>query len=451
MRTPLRSKCAAVIALSILALGLAAHADDGDLDLTFWDDGKVVIPGFGAGSVDITFGGLATEATGEMAVGYYVQVDSIRAYWRTVTDSTWGTPCRIAVDPASPDLSTYVHALAFDTSGRLLVLVSADNDYLLAYDFPSCQLDTEFGTDGRVNFDAGSLSFVARRLTSTDDGKIVIAGVGHCEFPCLQRMRVVRLEPDGDYDPTFALDGIAYGRDDIQVEDVAVAVNGHVVVAVADIPSAYDFLLQDFAADGTFLGTTSVAFDLGGSNQDAASAVAATPDGRIVVGGTAAGDGVHAWSRAAMALLMWDAQGELVLDPSFSVDGKKTFLFSNRSYNSLNDVVVQGADRIVVAGTARTQALDEAMAVSRLSLDGSFDGQFYPPGGGSRLVDFDVAPPEHDDARRLGLQNGRIVLAGQVDIANNVSSIGLARLQNQWVFADGFDLPEFSGWFFGEP
>ena len=125
--------------------------------------------------------------------------------------------------------------------------------------------------------------------------------------------------------------------------------------------------------------------------------------------------------------------------------------FSSRIYNSLFDVVVQGTNRFLVAGTAKTQILDNAMAVARLGLDGSFDGTFYPPGNGRRLVDFDIAAPENDVANRLVLQQGRIVLAGQVDIAGDFTSVGLARLKNQWIFGGGFDQQEVGDWLFTSP
>ena len=91
------------------------------------------------------------------------------------------------------------------------------------------------------------------------------------------------------------------------------------------------------------------------------------------------------------------------------------------------------------------------MAVARLSLDGSLDGTFYPPGDGRRLVNFDISAPENDLANRLVLPGGRIVLGGQVDIAVDSTSVGLARLENQWIFAGGFDGQEVSDWLFSPP
>lgn len=459
MRSPSGRLAFAAAALTLLPLGFAAHAADGDLDPSFWSDGKVAL----STASDSTFGGLATQANGAMAVGYFLGVGSPSrefAYWRRVTASTWGTPCRVLPGPTPPELGTddRVLDLAFDSSGRLLVLAqrlylngSIDTDYVLAFEFPYCRLDLDFGIDGIVNLPGGDLAglYGASRLATMSDGKILIAGWHNETFVPFSRL--VRLEPDGDFDPTFSTDGIALGPESSRGVDLAVAPNGRIVMAVQHSAVEDDFLLHEFAADGTFLGETSVAFDWGGTNNDVASAIAATTDGRIVVVGTAAGNGSPAFEWAAMALLSWDAQGALTLDPSFSVDGKLGFRFGTRNYNSLSDVVVQGASRVLVAGTSRTPSVDNAMAVARISLDGSFDGTFYPSGNGRRMVDFDVAAPENDLANRVALQVGRIVLGGQVDIAGDTTSIGLARLTNQWIFAGGFEALEVDDWLFVSP
>jgi hypothetical protein len=57
-----------------------------------------------------------------------------------------------------------------------------------------------------------------------------------------------------------------------------------------------------------------------------------------------------------------------------------------------------------------------------------------------------VPPPAHDRAYRVALQNGRIVLAGIVALTTDVDSVGVARLLNSYVFADGFEVPQAPGW-----
>ncbi len=83
--------------------------------------------------------------------------------------------------------------------------------------------------------------------------------------------------------------------------------------------------------------------------------------------------------------------------------------------------------------------------------DGSFDGDFVPSKPGWRIVDFNLAPPPaHDRAYRVALQNGRVVLAGDVAVTANASSVGVARLLSSYIFADGFEAPLAPGWLWVE-
>ena len=184
---------------------------------------------------------------------------------------------------------------------------------------------------------------------------------------------------------------------------------------------------------------------MGGGNEDQAAAIVTTADGRSVVVGWAAGGGAPEWS-AAIALFHWSAAGVLELDPTFSGDGKLSFTFGGRPWNQLADVTAQGDGKILVAGLARWLMDDRGMAVARLHLDGSFDSEFGPSGSGQGIVDFDEASPYDDLAYRVALQNGLVVLGGTVDIANDVQSVGFARLLNSYVFADGFEVPQAPGW-----
>ncbi|MEO7795424.1 MAG: hypothetical protein ABIV06_11690 [Thermoanaerobaculia bacterium] len=446
-----------LVLFSLLACPLAAA--DGDLDPNFWTDGKVALPGTG----DVTFGGLAAHASGALAIGYTVHAGEKEAYWRSVTDSTWGAACRVIVGSVSSEIDTYVYDAAFDASGRLIVLAKKTFSFggdqvfaVLAYEFPYCRLDLDFGTDGIVYLpQVISLLTDATRLATTSDGKILIAG-GEGLYDAQKALhyysRLVRLEPDGDFDPTLDDDGVALGGEPAGGVDLAVAPNGHIVMAAVNAGEGeVNFLVHDFSPDGTFLAETVVAFDLGGTDIDEASAIAATADGKVVIVGTVAANPIHANTYGAIAVLSWNPQGDLVPDSTFSGDGKMTLAFNSRSYSSLSDVVVQGASRILVAGTAKTQIIDNAMAIARLALDGTFDATFYPPGNGRRLVDFDIAAPENDLANRLVLQQGRIVIGGQVDIAGDVTSVGVARLENQWIFGGGFDQLEVGDWFLPLP
>ncbi|PWB71527.1 MAG: hypothetical protein C3F15_12580 [Holophagae bacterium] len=434
--------------LLLLSLSAPLLADDGDLDPSFWMDGTMTVDA----TADVSFGGLATDPGGRLAVAYsYIPPTGGVGIgvWRSVGDVSLGGAC---VLPGSQG-DVRVWDAAFDAFGRLLVVASASYSdgmmdweawFALAYEYPDCVLDTAFGGDGIVTLSGWDMAGLQSysRLRALADGNTLVTGSALSGGPDGCRAHVISLEPDGSWGPTYCAPPDAFPVEAYGI-DSAVAPNGHVV----SIASGPDFWVVDFEPGGSIAGVVAVPFDLGGDNNDDAKAVAVTGDGRIVVVGSAQLSGRFVMTAHAIAVLHWNAAGVLVLDPDFSGDGKLTFDFNGWTWNGLESVEVQGDGKIVVAGSSMPVGGDYAMAVARLLPDGSFDGDFVPSQPGWRIVDFDlVPPPAHDRAYRVALQNGRIVLAGIVALTTDVDSVGVARLLNSYVFGDGFEIPQAPGW-----
>ena len=170
---------------------------------------------------------------------------------------------------------------------------------------------------------------------------------------------------DGDLDPSFAGDGkltIAFDHGQAN-RDRGQAVTGFgsgriVVVGDKQQVNAGDTDIGGVALtptgvlDETFgnLGTTSVYFDLGGDNEDRATAVAAMKDGRFVLCGTAKYQAPGTWAQR-LVVARFLATG--FLDPSFGPfdDGKVVLTPFNHpdSYSyDCKSIVVQDDGRIVV-------------------------------------------------------------------------------------------------------
>jgi uncharacterized delta-60 repeat protein len=439
-----------------VSVALPLLADDGELDPAFWMDGTVAIDV----SADASFGGLASDVEGHLAVAYsYVPPTGgvEAAVWRSVNDASLGNVCVVEPYPSGVR-DTRVFDIAFDAYGRLLVLAresyvdpvmgGMDAWFVLAYSFPDCTLNTSFSGDGIATLYSWNLAGLSgsSRLRPLADGTTLVTGSSLGEGPAGCRVHVIVLEANGGTGPTYcappdAFPVEAYGTDSVTTP------NGHVV----SIAGYDDFFVVDFDAAGALAGVTTVAFDLpGGDFDDTPNAIAATEDGKVVVVGTAENSGPQVYSSAAIAVLRWNAQDELELDPSFSSDGQLDFAIESVPYSYLEDVVVQGDGKIVVAGAATETGGDSAMAVARLTPNGSFDDEFNPDASGVQLIDFDQGSPYNDYAYRVDLQNGRVVLAGTVDIANSIQSVGVARLLNSYVFADGFEAPQAPGWLWVE-
>ena len=448
------SRCVPAITLLFLSVALALSADDGDLDPSFWADGKMAVDA----TSDVTFGGLASDVNGQMAVAcsYVPPVGVTKVgVWRSVGDVSVGGACEVEPYPTGMR-NTEVVDVAFDATGRLIVLAREFYDagveefeawYALAYNFPDCVLDPGFSGDGIASLHGWDMQglVVYHRLSPLADGTTLVTGGGLTGGPDGCRVHVISLEPNGGWGPTYCAPPDAFPVEAYGI-DSAVAPNGHVV----SIAGTDDFHIVDFMPDGTVSSVVTVPFNLGGANMDPPKAVAATPEGKVAVVGIAQLSGRFVMTDHAVAVLRWNGAGGLELDPTFSDDGKLAFNFSGWTWNGLEDVTAQGDGKIVVAGASKQIGADYAMLVARLLPDGSFDPDFYPAGSGVRTIEFDVGSPYEDYAYRVALQNGRVVVGGSVDIANDIASVGVARLLNSYVFADGFEAPQAPGWLWVE-
>ncbi|MEA2448624.1 MAG: hypothetical protein QOG63_556 [Thermoleophilaceae bacterium] len=287
-------------------------------------------------------------------------------------------------------------------------------------------VDTGFGTNGRVTVDLGG-DDVGRAAIVQPDGKLVVAGSRGGEFG------VARLNPDGSPDGSFTGDGQAtvdFGATDVAT-GVALLPDGRIVVAGytnvgAAGSDANDFavavLKPDGTPDTTFSGDGRQTVEFG--DDDRAAAVAVDSAGRIVVGGsheTASG------SKFALARLA--ATG--TLDSTFGTAGKREVAFPAAAH--LGGLAVTAGDGVVAVGRTASGSGPGDMAAARLDGRGIPDASFGNLG--TVVVDFGG-----DDGASavVARPNGSFVLAG----TSNVTDPDFALLGLQ---ADGAPDPTFSG------
>jgi uncharacterized delta-60 repeat protein len=227
----------------------------------------------------------------------------------------------------------------------------------------------------------------------------------------------------GGLDPVFGQSGRALvpinaggGQEDV-ASDVAIDSAGRtVIVGTVDREGGNrDFAVTRLHPNGTI--DTSfgdgwrkiIAFDLGGARVDEAAAVVIDSAGRIVVAGRAQRDELGDWDMAIARLTSTGA-----LDGTFDGDGLATVAFNlgGGKLDAANDVVLDGAGRIVVAGVAEfNSAGDTDFAVARLTENGSLDVSFRNTG--KRTIAFDLGGTNRDEATGVAIDGaGRIVLGG---------------------------------------
>jgi uncharacterized delta-60 repeat protein len=321
---------------------VAMYDENGVLDPSFSDDGLLVIVGIGAydqgggiayqPGLGIVVGGysdgeliafrldLTGEADPTFGSGGLVQFAPLGEYgyaWKTAIDPSgrivmvgqvgeFGDVMVVRfeddgdLDPtfdgdgiarANVGFSEFGSNLAFDASGRIIVTAYGIDGFQVLRFTDAGAPDATFGTGGLVTIETGE-SETALDVAVDSSGRIV--AVGRWNDNAGGAMMAVRLEDDGDLDPTFDGDGIllitpAAGGQNIGAT-VALQPDGRIIVggASANPVDSSDFavarLLDDGSLDASFAGDGIAITDLGG--QDWSWGLALDDEGRIVIAGS---------------------------------------------------------------------------------------------------------------------------------------------------------------------
>lgn len=318
-------------------------------------------------------------------------------------DKTFGDNGTVTTDFGATDPDR-AFDMVIQSDGRIVLVGQADLatvDVAIARYRPGGTLDRSFAGDGRRTDDLRGGFDRAQAVALQEDGKIVV--VGSAFDGSDDMIAVLRYKSGGTPDAGFSGDGVrlldvAPNADDA-LTAVAIQPDGRIVVAGS---SGSHMLVARFRATGgldtSFAGDGLRRIDL--SAADAAAAALVRPDGRIVVGGTTSVGG------GDFALARLKPNG--VLDTSFSGDGVRIVRFSAGT-DGLQALARQGGGKIVAAGFAAASPTDDDFAVARLRKDGSPDTRF---GGGDGLRTFSFGRETEQALDVASQPNGKIVVAG---------------------------------------
>jgi uncharacterized delta-60 repeat protein len=289
-------------------------------------------------------------------------------------------------------------------------------------------LDTDFGTNGKVLIDINGSFDEAIVSLIQPDGSIVVAGTGGTSGPLGvdSDFAAVRLTSDGDLDSGFGTSGKVHtniaGRADL-VTSALLQPDGKIIVAGrvgVDGGALPDTGLVRYTSTGALdlgdfgHGTGIARIDLSssGHDHDAPSGIALTSDGKIVLAVEAAQTGIFQHSLARL-----DTHG--ILDTSFGTQGVTRNSFAAGG-DFARELVIQADGRIVTGGSTRpTDSFSDDMLITRHDANGALDATFGA--GGKVLIDFFSSA---DGATALAIQpDGKIVAAG---IARNANTNSLA-------------------------
>ncbi len=339
--------------LSNFNVALARYFPDGTPDAAFGNGGKVNID---AGSEYEIIYGLAIQPDGKIiAVGVVTQPGSGNEDFAIVRCNSDGS-----LDPsfgsngiALTDINSNDRALdvVVQPDGKIVVAGSNGDFVALRYNSDGTP-DSTFSGDGKVTTSVFLSSSVdgASSIALQPDGKILLGGSG-IVFPSpYNEFALVRYNPDGTPDFSFAGAGkttTSIGPEDDYCNSIALQPDGKIVMAgISFVNGNWDFSLARFTSDGllddTFSDNGKISLPANAGN-DACNAVEVGADGKIWAGGYA--DGVFG---NEFALLKLDTAG--VPDADFNQDGIATFQVG-KSASQGNAVALQADGRLLIAGS----------------------------------------------------------------------------------------------------
>lgn len=239
----------------------------------------------------------------------------------------------------------------------------------------------------------------------------------------------------GNPDPTFSGDGRAnvqfHGIGTVATA-VAVGADGSILVAGTTTTGDDDFVVAKLRSSGgldaTFGsgGTSLIAFDLGGSNDDQLEEVALLADGKIVLLGGAANG-----ASEGLAVTRLLANGQP--DSTFAIGGKRVIGHPQwpQGVVSVSAAAVQRDGKFLFAGSCRQcpagGEVNSNPFVARLLANGKLDTSFGSDGWvvGPWVAPF--MPDEHDGVLQLAADpSGRILaLVKSYDISGPVQVVRL--------------------------
>ena len=352
---------------------IARYNRNGLCDSVFGnDDDGVVKTSIDLGSAAY---GIAVQSDGKIvAVGYSKKSTGNKDKDFTIVrynsdgslDSTFGSGGIVTTDFGNYDDIAY--SVAIQHNGKIVVAGYTENnggDFAIVRYNSNGEIDSTFGSDGKVTTDFGSGSDKALGVAIQSNYKIVAAGYGKNGSAAID-FAIARYNIDGSLDTSFDSDGKVmtgfFGSDYSKAYDIAIQQNGGIVVAgfKSSDSGDKDFAIVRYNSNGTrdaFFGrdaTGKVTTDFG-SDDDEARGVAIQKDGKIVVAG---------FSSNTFALSRYTKNG--FLDSAFGGDGKVTTEFYGDA--QAGSIAIQNDGKIVVGGLSKyynSSGLNARFALAR--------------------------------------------------------------------------------------
>jgi uncharacterized delta-60 repeat protein len=329
-------------------------------------------------------------------------------------DSQFGTGGKVITDFGNVDEG---YAVAIQADGKIIVAGYSttsgySQDFALARFTTTGELDSAFGTNGKVTTDIGTnQTDVGYAVALQTDGKIIVAGLSWASGT--QTFAVVRYTSTGDLDSTFGTGGRVTTGFDNNGADAAYAIHiqadGKITVAgVSWGGTSYDFAVARYTStgelDATFGTGGTVVTDIGVDSFDSVHAMTLQTDGKIIVVGSSGAAGSEDF-----VAVRYTTSGEL--DTTFGIGGMVITDIGTNSLDAGYAVAIQTDGKILIAGVFDSGTSND-FAVLRYSDSGELDTTF----GAEGKVITDIGTNSNDYGEAVVIQaDGKIIVTGTID------------------------------------
>ncbi len=421
---------AAVLCLAILACIGLSHAQDGTLDPSWDEDGRVITT---LGEFDDSAYGIAVARSGRIVVvgqtyqegryGFFVA----RYLPNGALDETFGDNGVTTTFFGTSDAKA--RSVTIQQDGSIVVagigMVDGNEVFTLArYNDKTGRLDETFNGTGFVHTRIGLGWCGAHAVAMHTEGRIIAAGYAQ-QGPDMV-MAIVRYDNAGQPDPTFGANGIVttqfsigndiayalsvFGEDDIYIAGSSRRTGSNTDIAIARLKSSGE-LDGSFGTDGKFRHASI------GTTNEWGYGMTVQRDGKpVVVGATS--NLLH-----DAIITRYTMRGEL--DTDFGNTGIVTRDFGVGADGGQAGAVIEQPDgKLLVAGF-HTSGNTSSFALLRYLSNGIPDPEF----GESGMVSTNFGGSD-DNGRAMALQpDGKILVAGQSHNGTQ-NRIAIARYNN---------------------
>ncbi|WP_005037109.1 hypothetical protein [Holophaga foetida] len=271
-------------------------------------------------------------------------------------------------------------------------------------------LDTSFGSSGKVTQTIGTASRARALLIDSSDN--IIVG-GYAVPSSAMVFTLARFDSEGTLDTDFGSSGIretSFGSADSQV--YALAFSGTQIVAAGSYNS--NFALARYTSVGsldTGFSSDGMVTESISTSDDHATSVVIQSDGKIVAGG-----GAFVGTSYRFALVRYTTAG--ALDTSFGTGGVVTTDFSTSTGDGVNSLVLQSDGMLLAGGTAGSY-----FGFARYDTSGTLDSTF----GTSGLLTGSISDSSANVIQAMAQQSDDKIVAVGYTTISSANKLALVR------------------------